>query len=212
MISTSRQNGFCFGPHSICVLAVLIVTAIAAAKTFIPVTPLVVDKSEIAINSKGQRVYQNEPFSGDMRSYHPAGNVATSDEFVNGRRQGFARKWFANGTLGYESHYVSGKRDGDTKTWWVNGNRRSHFVYINGKVEGTAWRWYRNGAKFKKFNYLAGKPIGLQQAWRLNGKLFSNFEYKNGRIYGLRKANNCVGVENEIVSPDYYQNQASNSL
>ncbi|MDO6711680.1 MULTISPECIES: toxin-antitoxin system YwqK family antitoxin [Aliiglaciecola] len=212
MISTDKQRFFCLGLRSICVLAVLMVGAITAATTLAPVTPLVIEKSEISINSQGQRVYQDEPFNGDMVSYHPSGSIATSDQFVNGRRQGHARKWFENGTLGYESHYVSGKRDGDTKTWWINGNPRSHFVYVNGKAEGTAWRWYRNGAKFKKFNYLAGKPIGLQQAWRLNGKLFSNFEYKNGRIYGLRKANNCVGVEDEVVSPDYYQNQANNSL
>lgn len=169
--------------------------------------PLIVDKSEISINKKGQRVYQNQPFTGEMVSYHAPDKLATADQFVNGRRYGYARKWFADGLLGYESHYVSGVREGITRTWWFNGNPRSETFFVKGQSEGVAWHWYRSGAKFKRYHTIAGKPVGLQQAWRKNGTLFSNFEYKNGRIYGLRKANNCVGLENEVISPDYYASQ-----
>jgi antitoxin component YwqK of YwqJK toxin-antitoxin module len=169
--------------------------------------PLIVDKSEISINKKGQRVYQNQPFTGEMVSYHAAGKLATADQFINGRRQGYAKKWFEDGVLGFESHYVSGFREGTTRSWWFNGNARSETFFVKGKSEGVGWHWYRSGAKFKRYNTLAGKPVGLQQAWRKNGTLFSNFEYKNGRIYGLRKANNCVGLENEVISPDYYASQ-----
>lgn len=169
--------------------------------------PLKVDKSEISINKQGQRVYQNQPFTGEMLSYHASGALASADQFVNGRRQGYAKKWFADGVLGYESYYVSGVREGTTRSWWFNGNLRSETNFVEGKSEGIAWRWYRSGAKFKRFNTEAGKPVGLQQAWRKNGTLYSNFEYKNGRIYGLRKANNCVGLEDEVISPDYYASQ-----
>ncbi|WP_218395936.1 toxin-antitoxin system YwqK family antitoxin [Alteromonas lipotrueae] len=174
--------------------------------------PLVVYQSDISLNKQGVRIYKSTPFTGKVVSYHPTGKLATEDEFIEGRRAGVARKWFSNGILGYESFYTSGARDGRTQTWWVNGNLRSAFVYENGKVEGEGWRWYRNGAKFKKFNYHEGQTTGLQQAWRKNGTLYSNFEYKNGRIYGLRKANNCVGLEDEVISVDYYQNQANLSL
>lgn len=174
--------------------------------------PLTIDKAQITINQKGQRVYQDSPFTGDMVSYHDSGKIASADQFVNGRRQGYAKKWFASGILGYESFYSRGARHGETNTWWFNGNPRSQFYYVKGKTEGVGKRWYRSGAIFKKFNYSAGRPVGLQQAWRKNGKLFSNFEYKNGRIYGLRKANNCVGLEDEAISPQYYQNQANSTL
>lgn len=190
----------------------LLLTEISNSMEYYSTDTLRVDKSEISINKKGQRIYQNKPFSGEMVSYHSSGNLATSDYFVHGRREGFSRKWFRDGTLGYESYYKKGARDGYTRSWWFNGNPRSEFFYVDGKPQGTAWRWYRSGAKFKKFNYQAGKPVGLQQGWRENGKLFSNFEYKNGRIYGLRKANNCVGLEDEVISPDYYQKQANLTL
>ena len=190
----------------------VVVAAINTTNEIWSLSQLIVNKSEISINPQGQRVYQNKPFTGEMVSYQDSGKVSTADQFVNGRRQGYSKKWFANGSLGYESHYAAGVREGATKTWWVNSNLRSDFFFVNGKTEGVGKRWYRSGAKFKKFNYLAGKPIGLQQAWRENGKLFSNFEYKNGRIYGLRKANNCVGIKDEVITPEYYQYQANNTF
>lgn len=190
---------------SCCLLVVTVV--ISAVVWFQLSEPLIVDKSEISINKKGQRVYQNQAFTGEMVSYHGSKKLATADQFVNGRRQGYAKKWFADGMLGYESHYVSGVREGTTRSWWFNGNPRSETFFVNGKSEGEAWHWYRSGAKFKRFNTLAGKPVGIQQAWRKNGTLFSNFEYKNGRTYGLKKANNCVGLEDEVISPDYYVSQ-----
>ena len=202
MILTKKQFGY------LAVCSLLAVTAvIAAALWFQSQGPLTVHKSEISINQKGQRVYQGHAFSGEMLSYHASGALASADQFVNGRRQGYAKKWFADGVLGYESHYVSGVRQGTTRSWWFNGNLRSETNFVDGKSEGVAWRWYRSGAKYKRFNTKAGTPVGLQQAWRKNGTLFSNFEYKNGRIYGLRKANNCVGLEDEVISPDYYASQ-----
>jgi antitoxin component YwqK of YwqJK toxin-antitoxin module len=202
VILTKNRLGF----YWVCCL--LVVTVVISASVWFQLQgPLIVDKSEISINKKGQRVYQNQPFSGEMVRYHATDKLATADQFFNGRRQGYAKKWFADGVLGYESHYVSSVREGTTRSWWFNGNPRSEAFFVKGKSEGVAWHWYRSGAKFKRFNTLAGKPTGIQQAWRKNGVLFSNFEYKNGRTYGLKKANNCVGLENEVISPDYYASQ-----
>lgn len=198
--------------YKVLVFCALWLTATHASIAFNDRPQVVVYESDISLNKQGVRIYKKRPFTGKVVSYHSTGALATEDEFVAGRRAGMAKKWFSNGILGYQANYVSGEREGRVKTWWLNGNLRSDFVYVNGKVEGEGWRWYRSGAKFKKFNYHAGQPTGLQQAWRKNGTLYSNFEYKNGRIYGLRKANNCVGLEDEVISVDYYQNQASLSF
>ena len=170
-------------------------------------SPLVVDQSEISINSKGERAYNNRPYTGQVVAYSASGQVIRIDHFVNGRREGAAKRWFADGLLSYEVNYVAGVREGVEKSWWFNGNPRSETHFVNGKAEGEAWSWYRSGQKFKRFNYTAGKPTGLQQGWRRNGTLFTNFEYKNGRIYGLRKSNTCVGLEDETISIGYYKSQ-----
>lgn len=170
--------------------------------------PLVANENEITINRTGERVYQGEIFTGEMVSYYPSGQKAESIEFVDGRRSGYSRKWFETGLLGSEIYYQNGRREGFARSWWINGNLRTEAFYIEGKKEGESWTWYRSGAKFKKGNFSQGQPVGIQQGWRENGDLFSNFEYRNGRVYGLNKANTCMGVEDETLSPEYYGNQS----
>ena len=170
-----------------------------------------VESGYITINHQGLRMLNGIPFSGVMITRYANGHVAALEAFEQGRRHGQTQKWFESGQLAFQAYYQEGVREGLTESWWFNGNRRSTAVFVNGKAEGEAWQWYRNGNKFKRFNYLAGQPSGLQQAWRKNGKLFSNFEYKNGRIFGLRKSNNCVGLEDEKISVDYYRNQAGDA-
>ena len=72
----------------------VVVTAINTTNEFWSPNQLIIGKSEISINQQGQRVYKNEAFTGEMVSYHGSGKLATADQFVNGRRQGYAKKWF----------------------------------------------------------------------------------------------------------------------
>lgn len=168
-----------------------------------------IDMSEVSVNASGERVFNGDLLTGSVVSYFDNGSIRSIDDFVEGRRHGFSRKWFADGVLGYESRYEKGQRSGYTRSWWFNGNMRSERFFEAGKPEGEAWAWYRNGNVFKRFNFNNGKPVGVQQAWRLNGTLFSNFQYKNGRVFGLKKSNNCVGLEDEQISFDYYRDQAA---
>jgi antitoxin component YwqK of YwqJK toxin-antitoxin module len=176
---------------------VLSILAMAACQTK---KPFVVDKSQLTINGKGERVYAKKPFTGEAVSYYPSGKLATAEQFKNGRRHGYLKQWFASGVLGYEANFQQGYNEGLAKSWWNNGKLRSQSYYLKGKLDGVAWEWYRTGEKFKRFNYVAGQPSGIQQGWRINGKLFSNFEFRNGRTYGLKRENLCVGLKDEVIS------------
>lgn len=172
----------------------------------------IVNVSEVSQNNRGERIYKGELFSGEMRSYHPNGKIATADQFETGRRHGYSKKWFESGVLAFESNYISGFREGLSTSWWFNGKPRSRTHYAVGKAQGEAWRWYRDGSPFKKLTFINGQLSGLQQGWRKNGKLYSNFEYRDGRIYGLKKANTCVGLEDELISVGYYKAQEQNEV
>jgi hypothetical protein len=200
---TKDSSELVFGACVIMLSAVVSVFAWAQLQK-----PLVVEDAEVSISLSGERIYQGKPLTGEAVTFHANGQLATSDQFVEGRRNGYARSWFENGVMGYEAHYYAELKDGISRTWWSNGTQRSEVVFADGLQEGEGWYWYRSGAKFKKSNHLAGQPVGIQQAWRENGELFSNFEYKNGRIFGLRKSNTCVGLEDEQISPEYYHEQA----
>ncbi len=161
-------------------------------------TPIVIDKAATTLaREQGVRVYRGKPFTGKIVTRHPSGQIATSENYINGKRNGALKKWFDNGVLGFESYYSRGKLHGLTKSWWPNGNQRSKLIYKDGVVHGTSLHWYKSGERFKQMHYVNGSPEGIQQAWRPNGKLYSNYEYKNGRVFGLKKSNLCFGLEDE---------------
>ena len=165
---------------------------------------LVVDRSEVSIDqSLGLRVVDGKPFTGDAIRRDASGLITSIEQFKDGRRDGFIRKYFPNGQLNYEAYFVNGKREGLARSWWSNGILRSKTEFREDKAEGVAWSWYQTGDKFKRYTYEDGAPSGLQQAWRKNGKLYSNYEYRNGRVYGLKRAELCVGLEDEKISFDY---------
>lgn len=157
---------------------------------------LVVDPSELTINpANGLRMLDGQPFTGRAEATQHGGQLARSDSFVEGLRDGPSRMWFPSGRLGYEAHFSQGEREGLSRTWWRNGNLRSKTNFVADKQEGEAWVWYSTGEKYKRHHYSHGVATGLQKAWRKNGKLFENFEVRGGRSYGLRNSKICYEVK-----------------
>ncbi|WOJ98212.1 toxin-antitoxin system YwqK family antitoxin [Congregibacter brevis] len=165
---------------------------------------LVVDKSLVSIErSTGNRMYQGSIFSGDAVTYHPSGQLATLEQFEDGRWHGRSSRWFESGALSQESFYDRETPTGTHRSWWPNGKLKSQSQYVNGKLDGALLKWYESGEIFKKLNYRDGRTAGLQQAWRENGALFANHEFRNGRVFGLNNSNMCSGLKDEKIAVDY---------
>ncbi|MEO0574541.1 MAG: toxin-antitoxin system YwqK family antitoxin [Pseudomonadota bacterium] len=180
--------------------ALLSINLVAAERFNAASQPTTVDATRIVIErSTGDRTLDGRAYSGTAITHFPNGDLAKSEQFVDGRREGVLRMWFANGNLAFESRYRKGRRMGATVSWWANGAKRSETYYADDKPDGISWHWYSTGAPYKRYSYAAGQPVGLQKAWRKNGKLYSNFEYRNGRAYGLRNANLCVELNDEQI-------------
>ncbi len=179
-------------------IAAVVVLVSAVIGLAIAAHPVTVDASLLDIDQRtGLRNVDDVVFTGVAITKHQNGQRLTEEPFVDGRRHGTLRRWFADGQLAFSSVYVDGRREGETQSWWQNGHRRSQSFYVDDQPHGAALSWYRSGEKSKRYNYVAGQPVGLQQGWRKNGKLYTNFEYRNGRAYGLRNANLCVELEDE---------------
>lgn len=182
--------------------AAILVLLFSTSFDLIALEKLRVDKKQIVISkTSGLRLFQGQPYTGEVASYYPSGQLAKLSDFKQGLRDGNLKQWFSNGQLSFHSTYKSGVLEGETKSWWSNGMLRSVTGYQNGKVHGVVRQWYATGEKFKKLHYEFGKETGLQQAWRQNGKLYSNYEYVNGRVYGLKRANMCVELNDEKLLP-----------
>lgn len=157
-------------------------------------------KEELDLHSAvGLFFFRNRPYTGQVYSTYPTGQLAEEKTLLEGQVHGVSRKWFEDGTLSFEGEYVRGLRHGKTTSWWRNGQKRSISQFVDGIPHGEQWQWYQNGRKFKRIQLENGKQEGLQQSWRANGKLYNNYEAKNGRIFGLKRANLCYELSDENI-------------
>ncbi len=157
----------------------------------------------LTTNAKDQLVYHDkELFTGTAVVFYPNQLAAETTEYIDGKKNGAYKLYFADGKLSFESNYKNDLQDGTGKSWWKDGKLRSESHYKNGVVEGTQKQWYRSGRIFKELNIKEGKEVGMQKAWRENGKIYNNYEAKDGRIFGLKRATLCYDLEEEIIQ-DY---------
>ena len=160
-------------------------------------------KEELELNQlEGTWYYKNSPYDGYSLVLHDNGILAEKVGFINGKRQGVAKRWSENGVLRLEYHYRNNKLAGSYRSWWENGQLAQEAMYINGNMYGVEKKWYPDGQLAKERHLTNGREEGLQKAWLKNGVLYVNYEAKNGRIFGLRRANSCYQLENEIVVRD----------
>lgn len=163
-------------------------------------TVTIVDAGQLDLHANEAKVYwEGRPFSGTSLVHYSNGQVAEEIAYVDGKRDGYRRKYFEDGTLSYESNYKTNRLNGTVKTWWRNGALRSEGTFENGIAEGVQQQWYTDGQLFKELHLSGGKEEGLQRAWRNNGKLYVNYEAKNGRIFGLKRASLCFELSEENI-------------
>lgn len=160
-------------------------------------------KEELILNQiEGKWYYKNAPFSGYSLVYYLNDTLSEKIGFINGKREGIARKWSEKGVLRVESYYKHNRLDSVYKTWWDNGVLSSQSNYVKGVKQGFEKEWYPTGQLAKERQLVDGSENGLQKAWLENGKLYINYEAKNGRIFGMQRANSCYKLEDEKVIRD----------
>jgi hypothetical protein len=162
-----------------------------------------VSKKELVLNQiEGKWYYKNQPYNGYSLKFHPNETMAERLGFLNGKREGVARRWSENGVLRVESTYHQNKLTGIYKSWWENEVLAEESHYVNGLKHGEEKQWHATGQLSKVRQLVKGNEEGLQKAWLPNGKLYVNYEAKNGRIFGMLRANSCYKLENELVIRD----------
>ncbi|SHJ76461.1 toxin-antitoxin system YwqK family antitoxin [Pseudozobellia thermophila] len=160
-------------------------------------------KKELVLNPiEGKWYYNNQPFNGHSVKFHPNGALGERLGYVDGKREGVAKRYSDNGVLRVMSHYRHNRLEGEFKTWWENGVLAEESYYKDGVLHGEQRQWYASGELAKVRHLVNGKEEGMQRAWLKNGKLYVNYEAKNGRIFGMRRANSCYQLENEVVVKD----------
>ncbi|EDM42872.1 Hypothetical exported 24-amino acid repeat protein [unidentified eubacterium SCB49] len=164
------------------------------------INPIEVLKEDLILNQIEGKWYYNEvPYSGYSLRFYPNDTLAERIGFINGKREGIARKWSENGVLRIESYYKANRLDSVYKSWWENGQLSAMTNYENGVKQGEEREWYATGQLAKLRQLVDGAENGMQKAWLQNGKLYINYEAKNGRIFGMLRANSCTQLKDEVI-------------
>ena len=121
----------------------------------------------------------NEPITGVVQTYYEHGQLATIENYKDGRRDGISEIF----------HYENG-----------NWQRREN--YKEGMRDGLQEKFYENGQLQIKENFIDGQKDGLREEFHSNGQLRSRESYKDGERTGFLEQYNGLG---QLLSKQCFQ-------
>lgn len=146
--------------------------------------------------------YKENPFKGTLVSYYEVEKLKSQVEYIDGKKHGSEKQWYANGDKLIERFYKEGFKTDIHKSWWEDGTQKFEYHFNKkGEFHGFVKEWYKSGQIFRDFNYVAGKELGSQRLWKDNGSIKANYEVVNGERFGLIGLKKCYTVtvnEDEI--------------
>ena len=144
----------------------------------------------------GVLYYHNMPYFGSIRSLDKVNQTTNITKYINGKKEGEEKKWYANSSLAEVRFYKNGNKVGIHKSWFENGQQKFEYPYSQkGVYHGTMKEWYLNGQLVKEFNYINGKESGTQKMWLSNGNIRANYTVVNGERFGLIGLKKCYSVK-----------------
>lgn len=148
--------------------------------------------------------YANGTPVGIVRSWHGgcAGQLASEERFVAGRREGRATQWSPSGQLLREEWFRRGRRHGVLREYFSAGKPKLDATYRNGRRDGTETRWEWNSAEsaFVRSSlslYRDGRLLERQQFCRDGLTRTIDFERRGAPGTGIARLLSCEGTEYE---------------
>lgn len=146
---------------------------------------------------------------GPWSYYSDKGILLSRSWFVQGVRQGKAKKYYTNGALYCIQRFKDGLEEGQQIYYYPHGQIKTQISYQKGVLNGDVKLYYPNGQLKREFHYAQGKrqdaermwssagqltmevfykddnPIGIAREWREDGSLFKEFAYDENskRLY-----------------------------
>lgn len=147
----------------------------------------------------GTSYMRGNVFTGYEYQLFDNGDTALIVAYVEGRKDGVAKEWYADRQMKSIRNYRSGKYDGVQKGWYDNGQIKYQYHYKNDVYEGNVKEWLSDGQLYRDFNYVNGQEQGMQHMYWDNGKIRANYEARNGRKYGFTGVKNCTSIWVDIT-------------
>jgi antitoxin component YwqK of YwqJK toxin-antitoxin module len=120
---------------------------------------------------------------GIWKKYFANGKLQNEITYKNGRPNGFAKIYYTNGILKEEGIWKGNKWTGDYKYYYENGTIYHEFAYNEkGKRSGPQKYYYETGQVMIEGEWLEGKESGILKEYYADGSVKSEKFFNNGAI------------------------------
>lgn len=155
------------------------------------------------------------PFTGKAISYGDGNKIVSEINYVEGKREGISKKYYADGVLEEEGIYKQKKKEGTFKYYYPTGKLKSVEDFVNGDREGIVKNYYSSGCLEGEWQYKKDQKDGPAILYYANGQLKVQMDYKEGRESSYDKVYNGAGVlimeiikskDNHFIAKYYQEN------
>tara|TARA_Y100001968_G_scaffold329379_1_gene378590 strand:- start:962 stop:1564 length:603 start_codon:yes stop_codon:yes gene_type:complete len=105
------------------------------------------------------RKFSNIPFSGQIESYHPNGQLKIIGDMSVGKKVGNWVEYYMNGIKKSEGQFTKGEKDGTWVHYFLNANIKEKQFYIEGNKDGLWEKFGVDGTIVQTESYQNGKWI-----------------------------------------------------
>ncbi len=152
--------------------------------------------NQLNLSSEGLLLYNEKLFSGKLVSYYSDSLLASSAQYIEGKKHGLYQGYYESGMRAFVRYYKNGEKHHKHQGWYANGEIKFEYNFLNGLSEGLQQTWYDDGGHFELFNFQDGREFGAQKVWRRDGKIRANFVIReDGRSYGLSGLKRCKNID-----------------
>jgi antitoxin component YwqK of YwqJK toxin-antitoxin module len=124
-----------------------------------PETERISEKNLVMRNDLYYKKFTNLPFSGLVESYHENGQLKTTGQIINGKKNALWEKYYSNGRQKSIGHYRMGIKEGSWKYYFLNSNLKEEEFYKNGEKHGLWKTFDPQGSLLKTESYKLGELL-----------------------------------------------------
>lgn len=126
--------------------------------------------------------YVNGKKNGVSKRWYTTGELLEESTWKDDKLDGIYRSYFQDGKLYQESNYVQGQRSGPFKTWFSDGTLELDGFYMS-DVRHKDWLYYDNsGVLLYALKYNQGQLLNPEVQDSINAAQFDNFKTKGDSI------------------------------
>lgn len=171
-------------------------------------------------NQLGKKVaegnYFNERKTGSWILFSENIKIA-EEQFINGNKHGYCRKFYNTGELLEEAEWALGKQEGKYHVFYKNGKPYMQCKFKNNIRNGLCLLYFQNGKMEMEGNYKYNLRHGSWKYYNEKGELLYELKYNEGQLlnYEVRDSidnlqmQNLERGKNSLVDPEKFMENPS---